>query len=150
MAQIADIVVFDGAASPVSHTLVAESVTRTGSAIVATWREKLATVPDEAQVYAVLRIETLKSGVRVVSFETGVPVMESISGQNASGYTAPPKVAYIDKDVHVKYLHPRSTPLSRQISAQISRNLLNNVAVTTPAVTAGVLADALHKALSPT
>lgn len=150
MAQIADLTVFDGAATPVSHTLVAESVTRTGNTTVAVWREKLATVPDEAQVYAILRIEQLKSGVKVVSFETGVPVMESVSGQNSSGYTAPPKVAFIDRDVHTKYLHPRSTPLSRQISAQISRNLLNNVSVTAPAVTAGVLADALHKALTPT
>lgn len=150
MAQIADITVFDGAATPVSHTLSAESVTRVGSVITATWREKLATVPDEAQVYAMLRIETLKSGVRVVSFETGVPVMESISGQNASGYTAPPKVAYIDRDVHVKYVHPRSTLQSRQISAQLSRNLLNNVSTTTPAVTAGVVADALQKLLAPT
>ena len=150
MAQIADITVFDGAPTPVAHILVAESVTRTGAVITATWREKLATVPDEAQVYAILRIEQLKSGVRVVSLETGVPVMESINGQNSSGYTAPPKVAFVDRDVHTKYLHPRSTPLSRQLSAQIARNLLNNVSTTTPAVTAGVVADALHKALSPT
>lgn len=150
MAQIADITVFDGAATPVAHILSAESVTRTGSVVTAVWREKLATVPDVAQVYAILRIETLKSGVRVVSLETGVPVMESISGQNSSGYTAPPKVAYIDRDVHTKYVHPRSTLLSRQISAQISRNLLNNVSTSTPAVTAGVIADALQKLLSPT
>lgn len=150
MAQIADITVFDGAATPVSHILSAESVTRVGSVATATWREKLPSVPDEAQVYAILRIETLKSGVRVVSLETGVPVMESISGQNSSGYTAAPKVAFIDRDVHTKYVHPRSTVLSRQISAQISRNLLNNVSVTTPAVTAGVIADALQKLLTPT
>lgn len=150
MAQIADITVFDGAAPPVSHTLSAESVTRVGSVTTATWREKLATVPDEAQVYAILRIETLKSGVRVVSLETGVPVMESINGQNSSGYTAPPKVAYIDRDVHTKYVHPRSTLHSRQISAQLARNLLNNVSTTTPAVTVGVVADALQKLLAPT
>lgn len=150
MAQLADLTVFDGAATPVSHTLVAEGIVRIGPSTVATWREKIATIPDEAQVYAILKVETLKSGVKVVSLETGVPVMESISGQNASGYTAAPKVAYIDRDVHTKYLHPRSTVLSRQISAQLARNLLNNVSVTTPAITAGVVADALHKALSPT
>ena len=70
MAQFADLTVFDGAATPVSHTLVAESVVRLGSSTVATWREKLATVPDEAQVYAILRVNTLKSGVKVISFET--------------------------------------------------------------------------------
>lgn len=150
MAQIADITVYDGAATPVAHILNAESVTRTGSVVTAVWREKLASVPDVAQVYAMLRIETLKSGVRVVSFETGVPVMESVSGQNSSGYTAPPKVAYIERDVHVKYVHPRSTLLTRQISAQISRNLLNNVSTSTPAVTTGVIADALQKLLCPT
>lgn len=150
MAQFADITVFDGAATPVSHLLVAEGVTRVGPTVICVWREKIATLPDEAQVYAILRIETLKSGVRVVSLETGVPVMESISGQNSSGYTAAPKVAYIDRDVHTKYVHPRSTVLSRQISAQISRNLLNNVSVTAPPVTTGVIADALQKLLTPT
>lgn len=150
MAQIADITVFDGAATPVSHLLRAESVTRVGSVITAVWREKLATVPDEAQIYATLRIETLKSGVRVVSFETGVPVMESVNGSNSLGYTASPKVAFIDRDVHTKYVHPRSTALSRQISAQLSRNLLNNVSTSVPAVTAGVIADALQQLLGPT
>lgn len=150
MSQIADLTVFDGAVSPVSHVLVAESVSRVGTTITCVWREKLATIPDEAQVYAILKIETLKSGVKVVTFETGVPVMESISGVNSSGYTAAPKVAYVDKDVHVKYVHPRSTITSRQNCTQISRNILNNVSVTTPAVTAGVLADALHRGLTPT
>lgn len=150
MAQLADIVVFDGATTPISHTLVAEGINRVGPVSTVTWREKLATVPDEAQVYAQLKLEVLKSGVKVVSFEVGVPVMESINGQNASGYTAPPKIAYVDRDVHVKYMHPRSTVLSRQICSQLSRNLLNNVSTTVPAVTAGVLADALHKFLSPT
>lgn len=150
MAQLADIAVYDGAPTPVLHTLIAEGINRVGSAVVVTWREKLATVPDEAQVYATLKLETLKSGVKVVSFEVGVPVMESVSGANASGYTAAPKVAFIDRDVHVKYLHPRSTVLSRQICTQMARNLLNNVSTSVPAVTAGTLADALTRFLSPT
>lgn len=150
MAQLADIAVYDGAATPVLHTLVAEGTSRVGSTMSVTWREKLATVPDEAQVYAILKLETLKSGVKVVSFEVGVPVMESINGANISGYTAAPKVAFVDRDVHVKYMHPRSTVLSRQICSQLARNLLNNVSTSVPAVTAGPLADALHKFLSPT
>lgn len=150
MAQLADIAVYDGAATPVLHTLVAEGTSRVGSTMSVTWREKLATVPDEAQVYAILKLETLKSGVKVVSFEVGVPVMEAINGANNSGYTAAPKVAFVDRDVHVKYMHPRSTVLSRQICSQLARNLLNNVSTSVPAVTAGPLADALHKFLSPT
>lgn len=85
MAQLADIAVYDGAATPVLHTLVAEGTSRVGSTMSVTWREKLATVPDEAQVYAILKLETLKSGVKVVSFEVGVPVMEAINGANNSG-----------------------------------------------------------------
>ena len=47
MANIANIVVFDGAATPVSHTLVPVDVSRdpkTG-AIVAIWREQVASLP---------------------------------------------------------------------------------------------------------
>lgn len=150
MAQLADIAVYDGASPPILHTLIAEGISRVGPVLSVTWREKLATVPDEAQVYAILKLEMLKSGVKVVSFEVGVPVMESVSGVNASGYTAAPKVAFVDRDVHVKYMHPRSTVLSRQICTQLARNLLNNVSTSVPAVTAGPLADALHKFLSPT
>lgn len=42
MAQIANITVFDGAASPVSHTLAAISVTREKGKVIALWREQLA------------------------------------------------------------------------------------------------------------
>ena len=57
--NIADIVVFDGASTPVSHTLKAVSVERVNGKsgkIEAVWREQLASLPTYAQVTARLTL----------------------------------------------------------------------------------------------
>lgn len=151
MAQQAAITVFDGAATPVSHTLnpVDNRVLKDGTRY-ALWRENLATVPVAAQMYAELKQRQLPSGVVETRFCVCTPVMESVAGANAAGYTAAPKVAYIDRDEWVKFSHPRSTSTSRQINAQVLRNLMNNVSVTTPAVSAGVAKEAIIDQFMPT
>lgn len=151
MAQQANIVVFDGASTPVSHTLLPihnQVIPVEGH--VAFWREGLTTVPDESQLNVTMAKRTLKSGVTEKRLRVALPVMESISGQNASGYTAPPKVANVEI-VEIRVLsHPRSVAVNRQIVLQVARNLLNNVAVTTPAVTAGPVADLFQGNQMPT
>lgn len=94
MSAQANIVAFDGAATPVSHTLVPinSSVLPDGTR-ESTWRESLTTVPEEAQVRIVMRSKRLSSGINQVSCDVSVPVMEAIAGANAAGYTAAPKVA---------------------------------------------------------
>jgi hypothetical protein len=151
MSQQANIVVFDGAATPVSHTLlpVDNKVLKDGTRL-AVWRENLATLPTEAQVRAELRQRELPSGVTETRFRVVFPVMESISGQNASGYTAAPKVAFEDADEWVKYAHRRSTPTSRGISAQALRNIMNNTSTTVTPIAAGVLNEAFVSQFLPT
>lgn len=151
MAQQANIVVFDGAATPVSHTLlpVDNKVLQDGTR-VAIWRENLATLPTEAQVRAELKQRQLASGVTETRFRVVFPVMESIGGQNAAGYTAAPKVAYEDSDEYVKYAHKRSTPTSRKVSKQTLMNIMNNVATTVTPVSAGVISDAFADQFMPT
>ena len=51
MSAIGNIVAFDGATTPVSHTLVPISVTRERGKVTAVYREKITTLPDEAQVF---------------------------------------------------------------------------------------------------
>jgi hypothetical protein len=145
------IVVFDGAATPVAHTLLPcdNKVTQDGTRI-SLWRENLANLPTEAQVRAELRQRQLPSGVTETRFRVVFPVMESIGGQNAAGYTAAPKVAYEDSDEYVKYSHKRSTPTSRKISKQTLVNILNNVATTVTPVSAGVVNDAFVDQFMPT
>lgn len=151
MASQANIVVFDGAATPVSHTLLpADNKVQKDGSRLAIWRENLATLPTEAQVRAELRQRELPSGVTETRFRVVFPVMEAIGGQNAAGYTAAPKVAYEDSDEYVKYSHKRSTPTSRKISKQTLMNVMNNVATTVTPVSAGVLSDAFVDQFMPT
>lgn len=151
MSQQANIVVFDGAATPVSHTLIPtdNKVLKDGTRL-AVWRENLQNLPTEAQVRAELRQRDLPSGVTETRFRVVFPVMESIGSQNAAGYTAAPKVAFEDADEWVKYAHKRSTPSSRAISAQALRNVMNNTSTSVAAVAAGPLKEAFVDQFMPT
>lgn len=150
MANIANIVVFDGAATPVAHTLVPVEVSKENGLIQASWREQIATLPTEAQVRVEMKQRRLKSGVVETRTRVSVPVMESVSGQNAAGYTAAPKVAFEDAYEEVSYAHPRSTITSRRIAKQILTNLSNNVSTTVAAATAGVFDEANVQQVMPT
>jgi hypothetical protein len=150
MAQIADITVYDGASTPVSHTLKAVSVSSEKGVKIVEWREKLASLPDEAQVSCILRQTRLASGVVKQEYTVEFPVMESISGQNSAGYTASPKVAYIDRMVVTNFAHPRSTVTGRRTCRQLAVNLANNVTSSVAAATSGPIPDAFDSLLLPT
>lgn len=153
MANIANIVVFDGAATPVQHTLVPVDVSKdpkTG-AIVAVWREQIASLPTYAQVTATARLsKSRRSGVWNVDFRVEVPVMESVSGSNSAGYTAAPKVAYIDTTGIYGHYHERGSIAGRRLSRQIAVNIGNNVTTSVAAATAGVLPDLFDALVAPT
>lgn len=150
MANIANITVFDGASTPVVHTLTAISISREGKKIKANWREVNAAVPTEAQITVEMMSEKLASGVIVQTQRTLVPVMESISGQNAAGYTAAPKVAFVDTFITTSYQHPRSTPTSRRISRQLHLNVNGNIATSVAAATSGFAPDLFDLQVLPT
>ncbi len=150
MANIANITVYDGAATPVLHTLNAVSVTKENGVTMALWREGLSTLPTEAQVRVEMRQRTLKSGVVETRTRVVVPTMESVSGQNSAGYTAAPKVAFEDAEEWVSYSHPRSTIAGRRLAKQILTNLSNNVATSVAAATTGVFDEAVSQQLMPT
>lgn len=150
MANIANITVFDGATTPVSHTLVPVSIRAEAGAIVALWREALAGLPAEAQIRYSETMRILKSGVVEVRCRVDVPVMEAVAGQNLSGYTAAPKVAFVDSDEWVKRAHPRSTTTGRRLSKQILANISNNVSTTVPAAVVGPFDDAVSGLFMPT
>lgn len=150
MASIAAITVFDGAATPVSHTLQPVSVTREGDSVTAYWREALASVPVEAQVWATAKLTNLKNGVTKQEFTVGVPVMETVTNQNAAGYTAAPKVAYTDKHVYTSFSSRRSTVTSRRLARQILVNIAGNISTSVAAATSGPLPDLVDNLFAPT
>lgn len=151
MAAQANITVFDGASTPVTHTLIGEGIERLpDGTLKASWKESLAGVPDYAQIRVTGTKRKLKSGVFRVSFRVEVPVMESISGQNLSGYTAPPKVAYVDTTEIVGYYHERSIVTGRRLSRQLAVNLGGNISTTVTPVATGPLPELFDQLIQVT
>jgi hypothetical protein len=150
MSQIADITVFDGAATPVTHTLKAISVTRDKGTVFAEWRENLASVPVYAQIRASMKIEKLASGVYKVEQRSVVPVMETVSGQNAAGYTAAPKVAYENTLVTIGYFHERSDSTGRRLVRQLHLNIGGSISTSVTPVQTGPLPELFDLLVAPT
>lgn len=150
MSNIANITVFDGAATPVSHTLVPVSVTREGKKITGLWREQLAALPVEAQVTFQTTLTELSSGVWQTEAVVSVPVMESVSGQNSAGYTAAPRVAFIDKFKTTGFHSRRSTVSGRRLARQLMVNLLGNVTTSVAPASAGSLPELFDQLISAT
>lgn len=151
MSAQANITVFDGAATPVSHTLVGEGIERLGDGTLkATWKESLSGVPDYAQVRAIQTKRKLPSGVFAVTMRGEVPVMESISGQNSSGYTAPPKVAYVDTVELRGFFHERSVVTGRRLARQMVLNLGGNVSTSVAPVSTGPVPELFDQLIQVT
>lgn len=145
MTTQADITVFDGAATPVSHTFYAANVSKEKGVVTAWWKEAVTTVPDIAQGTIAMSMKMMGNGIVRVNSRVSIPVMESITGQNSSGYTAPPKVAYVDTVDIVGYFSQRGTVLGRRLARQLALNVASNVSTSVAASTAGPVADMFDK-----
>jgi len=153
MANIANIVVYDGATTPAAHTLIPISVEKDQKSgrIEALWREQVASLPTYAQVtFRVTMVRTNKSGVWHTDARVEIPVMEAVAGANASGYTAAPKVAYTDTTGMYGHYSERGTIAGRRLSKQMLLNVGNNVATSVPPVSAGVLDELFSALVTPT
>lgn len=150
MSNIANIVAYDGQATPVSHTFVAQSVVRDGSSITASYKETVAGVPDYAQGRVTQKWTKLGSGVNRVANRVEIPVMEAVNGQNAAGYTAPPKVAYVDTVELVGFYHERSIIANRRSARQLCINISGNISTSVAAATAGSVPELFDTLVAPT
>lgn len=149
MSAQANLTVFDGASTPILHTLIGQEVYRDkDSSIKAVWKESLPTLPDYAQVRVTQTKKKLPSGVTRVSSRVEVPVMEAVNAQNSSGYTAAPKVAFTDTVEVVGYFHERSTLSSRRLARQLAINVANGIATTVTPVTVGPAAELFDQLIS--
>lgn len=154
MASIADITVYDGESTPVAHVFKAiHTRMDKNGAQEALYRESLPGVPLEAQPTLKLTNALLPSGVRRLAARVEVPVMESVSGQNAAGYTAAPKVAFVETAEYVDYVHPRSTASGRRNIRYMFQNFFRNLNVASGgahAYTGGPVNELLDDVISPT
>lgn len=88
MAAFADIVINDGATTPVAHTFKVKKVVGTTSL----WEDRVGGIPVG---YSTLQSETKESDqVRRVKIKTSKPTLEAVSGQNSSGFTPAAQKAY--------------------------------------------------------
>lgn len=150
MSAQANIVAFDGAATPVSHTLVPVSAAINEPGVLgANWEERITTLPMYAQVSVSVRQRMLKSGIWQVSTTVVVPVMESINGQNASGYTAAPQVAYKNTIVIHGYFHRRATLAERRLARQLALNIAGNITTSVAPVTSGPVPELVDQNILP-
>jgi hypothetical protein len=150
MSAIANLVAFDGAATPVSHTFTPISVSRDKGAVIAEYREALTGVPAYAQPRVTVKLEKLKSGVYRGEVRVVVPVMEAILNQNAAGYTAAPKIAYENTSVQVGYFHERSDILGRRLVRQLAVNVANGITTTVTPTTTGPVPELFDLLVAPT
>jgi len=149
MAAQADIIAFDGESTPVSHTFVVDHVEYTGTDLNAFWQEKTPGVPENAQGTVQLSRRKVNSGMTRIGFMVKLPVMESVNGANLSGYTAAPKVAYVDSAEGVQWVHPRSLAQGRQNAKTILFRILGNQTTTSAAIASGVAYDAQVRLVFP-
>lgn len=150
MSSIGTMNVYDGQSTPVLHSLLAESVSRDGSTVTASYKESLSGVPDYAQITMVVKRQKLGSGINRVSMRVSIPVMESVSGVNAAGYTAAPKVAYTDTVETVGFFHERSLISGRRSARQLMLNALGSVGTSVTPLTIGPGPDLFDQLLAPT
>lgn len=150
MSSIANIAVYDGAATPVLHTLSPISVTRETGKVVAVYRENLTTVPTYAQISVTLTLQRAKSGVYRVENRTVVPVMETVAGQNAAGYTAAPKVAYENTVVTTGFFHERSDAAGRRLVRQLALNIDGSIGTSVAPVVTGPIPELFDLLVAPT
>lgn len=125
MSAIAAITINDGAATPVAHTF--NPVVSSPNAI---WRENingLALIGQGSVKCSV--IPDKGNGLNKVRLTMDLPALEVVTGQNSSGYSAAPKVAYSDK-VNVDFILPsRGTGQQRKDLRTLLINLLANAQI---------------------
>lgn len=149
MSAIANIVAYDGAATPVAHTFVPDSITQANGETIAVYREQITSVPVYAQPMVTLRKKRMGSGVYRVSSRTEIPVMESVGSQNSAGYTAPPKVAHVLTKEDTGYFHERSTITDRRLCRQLSVNISNGIATSVTPVTTHAVGELFDLLVMP-
>lgn len=137
MSAQTNVVAYDGASTPIQHTLIPLGVTRQGNKIVGQWRENAAGIPVYAQVRLQITLERQRNGVYKGNVRTSIPVQEVVTGSNSAGYSAAPKVAHELTEDSVIFVHERSDASQRRTLRQLHNNIMNGVTTSVAPASAG-------------
>lgn len=125
MAQIANIAIADGAPTPVTHTFFPLA-----SRPDALYRESLSALPLVGQgVVSLVNRSPANAQLQRVRVKLELPALETATGNNAEGYTAAPKVAYVNSVVVDMILPARGTVQQRKDLRVMLSNLLKDAQV---------------------
>lgn len=149
MASQANLTAFDGAGTPVSHTLLPIGVISTGKKIIASWREDKTGVPLIGQVTCTATYERLSTGIYKLDVRVAVPVLETAGTGGADGYVAQPKVAYTLTYGAYAMFHERSSTAERRLARQLSVNIQGGVSTSVVPVTGVQIPDYFDLLINP-
>lgn len=129
MAAAANIVINDGAGTPVAHTFT--PIGKDGKGVL--WFEQTNPVPANAAGakrigYKQTRVMDPRgqlTGKSKVVLTIYVPTLETL-GTNDAGITPPPTIAYVEESRHEFTLPERSTSQERKDTRSFAANLLAN------------------------
>lgn len=120
MAAFADIILNDGQTTPIAHTFK----TKTSTGREAVWEDRAGGVPVGFNVLKAVTKDT--DSVRRVVFSFDLPILETVSGANPSGFTPAPKVAYYER-VNLEFISSqRSATQNRKDMYAFIQNALAN------------------------
>lgn len=125
MAQVAPIVVADGAATPVNHTF-----SPVATSPDTFYREGISSLPLVGQgTLTIVNRSQANAKLQRVRVKLELPALETIAGNNAAGYTAAPAVAYTNT-VMVEFLLPaRGTVQQRKDLRVMLSNALKDAQI---------------------
>jgi len=127
MSAMTNLLVKDDASTPVEYTFA--PVTDTPNPL---WRTIMGGVPLLGQMRLQFTADALKSGDTKLSIKTEVPVMETLGASGtASGYIAPPKVAYTMVCITTLFAPARSTNMDRANAIKIHLGVLQGASSST-------------------
>lgn len=111
MATIANFNLTDEQATPVSHTFAA--ITANPNAL---WRDTVSglSLIGQNTIEVLSNKFDRKLQLYRIRIQYACPALEIIAGNNAQGYTAQPKVGYVNKCITEWFLHARGTNQQRK------------------------------------
>lgn len=124
MSSIATITIADGKATPENH--VFDPINSGNDSL---YRTKVSTLPLVGQEQITAKIKKINPNVSSVVLGIELPALETATDANSSGYTAAPKVAYVNRITMTFMLPTRGTAAQRTDLRTLAKNLLANAQV---------------------
>lgn len=124
MAAITAITIADGKGTPLNH--IYNPINSGNDAL---WRTSDGALPFIGQERVTVKLKAINASVNSVVVGLELPALETATDANSSGYTAAPKVAYVNRVTMTFMLPNRGLPAQRTDLRTLAKNLLANATI---------------------